>query len=185
MKINKETLIIALSVIAVIILAIVAINSVHADAIKYEEMVGEAQSAIKVQEKRRADLYVTLADAIKAYDKHEYETFLAVVNARKEQDETISDESKKEIEKRIDIVLENYPELKSQDNYKEFMKESSITENMIAETREAYNRAVSRYNIYTRNPIKKFFLGITGYETLEFQKLDYDVSSDAPTNLFG
>ena len=64
------------------------------------------------------------------------------------------------------------------------MKESSITENKIAETRNAYNNAVSRYNTYTRHPINKFFLSLTGYEKIEFQKLSYDVSEDAPTNLF-
>ena len=64
------------------------------------------------------------------------------------------------------------------------MKESAITENKIAETREAYNKTVSRYNTYTKNPINKFFLSLTGYEIEEFQKLDYDVSQDAPKNLF-
>ena len=78
------------------------------------------------------------------------------------------------------MIIEDYPQLESSDNYKEFMKESSITENKIAETREAYNKTVSRYNTYTRNPIKKFFLNLTGYEIQEFEKLSYNVSEDAP-----
>ena len=65
------------------------------------------------------------------------------------------------------------------------MKESAITENKIAETRTAYNKAVSRYNTYVRHPIKRFFLSISGYEVIEFEKLSYDVSEDAPTDLFG
>ena len=184
MKFNKGTIIIIAAVLAAIIMAIVGITSVPANAIAYEEKVTEAQSAIKVQEKRRADLIPTLADAIKAYDQHEYETLIDVVNARKAQDGVITDDTVNEINKIVNIVLEDYPQLSSQDNYKEFMKESSITENKIAETREAYNKAVSRYNTYTRHPIHKFFLSITGYEIVEFQKLSYDVSEDAPTNLF-
>lgn len=184
MKFNKGIVIIIVAVVVAIIMAIVGINSVPANAIAYEEKVTEAQSAIKVQEKRRADLIPNLADAIKAYDQHEYETLMDVVNARKAQDGTISDDTVNEINEIVNVVLENYPQLSSQENYKEFMNESSITENKIAETREAYNKAVSRYNTYTRNPINKFFLSLTGYERVEFQKLSYDVSEDAPTNLF-
>lgn len=184
MKLNKSILIIVAAIFAVIVMGIVGINSIPANAIAYEEKVTEAQSAIKVQEKRRADLLPNLAEAIKAYDKHEYETLMNVINARKSQDGTISDDTVNEINEIVNVVLENYPQLSSQENYKEFMNESSITENKIAETREAYNKAVSRYNTYTRHPINKFFLSLTGYEKIEFQKLSYDVSEDAPTNLF-
>ena len=181
---KKSIIIILAAVVAVIVLGIVAINSYTVKAINYEEKVTEAYSDIKVQEKRREDLYLTLADGIKSYDKHEYETFVDSVKARTAKDGTISDESVNEINHAIDIVLENYPQLKSSDNYQNFMKESSITENKIAETREAYNKTVSRYNTYTRNPINKFFLNLYGYEIQEFEKLSYDVSEDAPRNLF-
>ena len=184
MKFNKSTAIIALVILAVIVMSIVGINHVPANAIAYEEKVTEASSTIKVQEKRRADLLPTLADAIKAYDKHEYETLMDVINARKASDGTISDDAVNEINDIINVVLENYPDLKSQDNYKQFMTESAITENKIAEAREAYNKAVSRYNTYTRHPIHKFFLSMTGYEIIEYQKLSYNVSEDAPKNLF-
>lgn len=184
MKHIKGILIIIGALIAVIVMVVVSVNSVPANAIAYEEKVTEAKSAIKIQEKRRADLLPTLADAIKSYDKHEYETLVNVIKARKSQDGTISDETINEINEIINVVLEKYPELKSQENYKEFMKESAITENKIAETREAYNKTVSRYNTYVRNPIRKFFLSLTSYEIVEFKKLDYNVSEDAPTNLF-
>lgn len=181
---KKTIIIIVAAVLAVILMSVIVVNSVTASAIAHEEKVTEAYSGIKVQEKRRADLLPLLADAIKAYDKHEYETLMDVVEARKAQDGVITDETVNEINQIVDVVLEAYPELKSNENYKEFMKESAITENKIAETREAYNKAVSRYNTYTRNPIKKFFLNMTGYEKVEFQKLSYDVSEDAPTGLF-
>lgn len=184
MKFNKTVTIIIVAVVVAILAVIVGINSVAGNAIAYEEKVTEAKSNIKVAEKRRADLYPTLADAIKSYDKHEAETLLNVVNARKAQDGSLTDENVNEINGIIDIVVERYPDLKSQDNYKEFMKESSITENNIRDVRTAYNTAVSRYNTYTRHPIRKFFLSLTGYERLEFEKLSYDVSEDAPTNLF-
>ena len=172
------------AVVAVIIVIIIGVNSVAATAIGYEEKVEEAKSAIKVQEKRRADLIPNLVDCVKAYDKHEYQTLVDLVNARKGNDGTLSDEAVNEINQIIDVVVENYPELKSQENYKELMNELSITENKIAETRDSYNKTISRYNTYVRNPIHKFFLSFTGYEQQEYKRLSYDVSEDAPTNLF-
>lgn len=180
----KTILISVVAVLTVIVMAIIGVNSVTANAIAYEEKISESYSNIEIQEKRRADLLPLLADAIKSYNEHEYETLMDVVEARKTPNGGITDETVNEINQIVDVVLEAYPELESNDNYKEFMNESSITENKIAETREAYNKAVTRYNTFTRNPINKFFLDLTGYEKVEYQKLSYDVSEDAPTNLF-
>ena len=183
---SKKAIIIIVSIVSIvaaIALVIVGISHVPATAISYGEKVTEAYSAIKVQEKRRADLLPNLADAVKSYNKHEYETLMDVIKARTEDDGIISDADVNEISGIIKVVVESYPELKSNENYKTYMKEISITENMISETRIAYNSAVTRYNTYVKHPIKKFFLNLTGYEFLEFEKLDYDVSEDAPTNL--
>lgn len=172
------------AVFAVILVIIIGVVSVEAKAIAYEEKVTEARSAINVQEKARADLIPNLVDCVKAYDKHEYQTLVDLVNARRGQDGTISDDLLNDVKETINVVIEDYPELKSQANYEDLMKQLATTENKIAETREAYNKTVSRYNTYTRNPINKFFLSLTGYEKTEFEKLTYEVSSDAPTNLF-
>lgn len=59
------------------------------------------------------------------------------------------------------------------------------TQNLIAEYRSNYNKQVKAYKRYVRNPIKKMFLNLTGYEKQEYQYLSYDVSSNAPQNLFG
>jgi len=158
--------------------------SIRSSAIALEEKVTEAQSAIKVQEKRRADLLPNLAEAVKAYDKHEYETLVHVVSSRMQEDGGITDETQNEIHQIVSAVIEEYPELYSQKNYQEYMKESSITENKIMEARNSYNKAVSRYNTYCRNTWNVAFLSLLGYEQIEFKKLDYNVSEDAPTNLF-
>lgn len=181
---KKTIILVIVAIIAVVTLIFVGILSVPAKAITLEEYVTQAQSDIKVQEKRRADLWPALAECVKAYDKHEYQTLLDVINART-QNGTISDEGINEIKNAINIIIEKYPALESQKNYSELMKEISVTENKIASTRESYNKSVTRYNVYTRNPINKIFLSITGYEKTEFPKLSYDVSENAPTNLFG
>ena len=84
----------------------------------------------------------------------------------------------------ITAVSEAYPELKSNENYKELMNELSITENLIAEYRSNYNRQIKEYNRYVRKFPTRIFLSILGYEVQEYSYLDYDAPVDAPQNLF-
>lgn len=168
----------AAGVLAVVLMIFVWIQSIQGKAITYEEQVNTAQSDIKVQEKRRIDLVYNLADCVKQYDKHESETLKAIVDGRG------STGNIENVSTAITAVTESYPELKSDKNYKTLMNELSITENLIAEYRSNYNKQVKVYKRYVRNPIKKMFLNLTGYEPQDYQYLSYDVSSDAPQNLF-
>lgn len=169
----------AAGVLAVVLMIFVWIQSIQGKAITYEEQVNTAQSDIKVQEKRRIDLVYNIADCVKQYDKHESETLKAIVDGRGSTGDI------ENVSTAITAVTESYPELKSDKNYKTLMNELSITENLIAEYRSNYNKQVKVYKRYVRNPIKKMFLNLTGYEQQEYQYLSYDVSSDAPQNLFG
>lgn len=144
-----------------------------------EEQVNTADSDIKVQEKRRVDLVYNLADCVKQYDKHEAETLTAIVEGREKAT------SIENVTTAIAAVTEAYPELKSNENYKELMNELSITENLIAEYRENYNKQIKEYNRYVRKFPTRFFLNILGYETQQYQYLDYSAPVDAPQNLFG
>lgn len=163
-------------ILAVALFATFALNSVSNSAISYEEQITTAQSEIKIQEKRRADLIPNLVDCVKEYDKHEYETLLAVVEARG----TNSDSSVQEIQTMINAVAEAYPELKSNENYKQLMNELSLTENKISQVRTNYNECVSKYNTHVKKFPNRQILNFLGYEVTEYQKLTFDVSSDAP-----
>ena len=103
-----------------------------------------------------------------------------VVNARGSS----SDESVQEIQTMIQAVAEAYPELKSNENYRELMNELATTENLIANYRSNFNKWVKSYNQYVRKFPNRQILGMLGYEIIEYEYLDYNVSSDAPTNLF-
>ena len=176
----KLTLIIVCIVIAVVLAFIFGFQGVQNKAISFEEQISTAHSEIKVQEKRRADLLPNLVDCVKAYDEHEYQTLMDVINARG----TISDASVNEIQTMINAVAEAYPDLKSSDNYKELMNELATTENLIANYRSNYNSWVKKYNQHIRKFPNKQILGCLGYEDANYTYLDYNVSYDAPTNLF-
>ena len=72
----KKVLIIMAAVVAVILMVVFMVQGAQNGAINREEQIEIAKSDIKVQEKRRADLIPNLADCVKQYDKHEYETLM-------------------------------------------------------------------------------------------------------------
>ena len=175
----KLGLIIGVGAILLIILCIFGVQSSQNKAFILEEQVNTAQSDIKVQEKRRVDLIYNLADCVKQYDKHEAETLKSIVDGRG------STGNIENVTTAITAVSEAYPELKSNDNYKQLMTELSMTENLIAEYRSNYNKQIKEYNRYVRQFPNRLFLSILGYEVQDYSYLDYDAPSDAPQNLFG
>lgn len=133
---QKLALIITASAIAFIFLCVFGIQSAQNKAIGLEENVMTADSDIKVQEKRRVDLVYNLADCVKQYDMHESDTLETLAeNMRKGN-------SAEDVSTAIMAIAYDYPELKSNENYKHFMNELSITENMIAQYRRNYNKSI-------------------------------------------
>lgn len=180
MKSWKLPLIIIAAVLAVVLMFVFAFQGVQNHAIGLEEQITTAMSEIEIQEKRRADLIPNLVDCVHAYDEHEYNTLMAVIEARGAN----SDEVAAEVMTSVNVVAEQYPELKSNENYKQLMTELAATENLIAQTRSNYNSWVTQYNTYIRKFPNNMILNMLGYERQMFAKLEYNASSDAPTNLF-
>lgn len=175
----KLILIIVAGILAVVMLGVFGVQSSQNKAFSLEEQVNTADSDIKVQEKRRVDLVYNLVDCVKQYDKHEADTLTAIVEGRGSTGDI------ENVTTVIAAVSEAYPELKSNENYKELMNELSITENLIAEYRSNYNKQIKVYRRYVRKFPTRIFLDILGYEVQEYTYLDYDAPVDAPQNLFG
>lgn len=175
----KLGLIISVGAILLIIFCIFGVQSSQNKAFMLEEQVNTAQSDIKVQEKRRVDLVYNLVDCVNQYDKHEAETLKSIVDGRG------STGNIENVTTAITAVSEAYPELKSNENYKQLMTELSMTENLIAEYRSNYNKQIKEYNRYVRQFPNRLFLNMLGYEVQDYSYLDYDAPSDAPQNLFG
>lgn len=150
-------------------------------AINLEEQINESSSSIKIQEKRREDLIFNLVDTIQSYNKYEQDTITKIIEARS----NANNGNVEEAETLINAVVEKYPELKSNENYKTLMTELAITENLIAEHRNNYNIQVKQYNKHIKKFPNSMILNIMGYEKLDNTYLEYEVSENAPKNLFG
>lgn len=177
----KVKLIIFGIIMAYIVLNIAIFFGVNNRTVSLEEQVYKANSDIQIQEKRRTDLILNLVDCVKEYDKHEAEVIRAAVEARVADQTEVGN-----VNTMLQAVAEAYPELKSNENYKELMNELAITENMIAEYRTTYNSQIRAYNKYVRKFPHKQILSVMGYEPIEFNYLEYsEAETQSISNLFG
>lgn len=181
MKILRTILITVAISLVVSVFVVSVVQSVQNKAIAYEEQIYTAQSELAVQEKRRADLIPNLVDCVKAYDQHEYEIIMGVINARGASSDDVSNE----IQLIINTIAEVYPELKSSENYRELMNELTATESLIADYRNKYNNWVKQYKQHIRKFPNSQILDLLGYEPKDYFYLDYITYESAPTNLFG
>lgn len=118
-----------------------------------EESVYTAESDIKVQEKARVDKVYNLADCVKQYDRHESDTLnqLADKMAKGNQIEDVSTA--------LAAVTYSYPELKSNENYKQLMQELTVIENQLSQYRENYNSNIKTYNSYVKRFPARVYAG--------------------------
>ncbi len=134
------------------LIIIVAIGIYNA-LIRLRNQVENAWSQIDVQLKRRHDLIPNLVETAKGYMKHERDTFEAITNARSRAmgANTVSDASKAEgalgeALSKFMLVVENYPDLKANQNFLSLQEELTSTENKISFARQSYNDQVLFYN---------------------------------------
>ena len=177
----KKALLIISAVAAVFLAGLFIVMGAENKAISYEEAIENTAGDIRVEEKRRFDLIPNLVECVKEYDKHEYNTLMDVVAARRTGDvSNVSD-----IKALLNAVAEAYPELKAQKNYQELMNELAITENKISNMRKFYNKNVTNYKRFIRQFPNKQLLWLRRYEVKEYERLEFENSSvDAPKNLF-
>src|SRR6266576_3244008 len=107
----------------------------------YDEQVNAAASQIKVQLQRRADLIPNLVETVKGYAKQEQTIFIEMAQANAQLTAPLG---------RLLAIAENYPQLKSNENFRALQDQLEGTENRIAVARQDYNEAVNRYNAYIR-----------------------------------
>ena len=113
-----------------------------------------AWKQIDVQLKRRYDLIPNLVETVKGYMKHEQDTLQKVIEARSKAMATTGVKESAEAESalsqslgKIFLLMENYPDLKANQNVLQLQEELTTTENQIAFSRQYYNDLVMRYNM--------------------------------------
>lgn len=148
---------IAIGVVVVLLLfgliVVGQLTGIRNDLVKQRESINGAWAQVDVALQRRADLIPNLVETVKGYAKQEKGVIQSVADARAALVGARTPQEKIEANSRLDgalsrllVVVENYPNLKSNENFLRLQDELAGTENRIAVERRKYNETVQRYN---------------------------------------
>jgi len=194
--------VVTLVILAVIIFYVIAIYN---QLVTLKNRFKNAFAQIEVQLKRRYDLIPNLVETAKGYLKHERETLEAVIaarntaltslgtvaadpgNAQAMQSLIGAEGSLSGALGRLNMVMEDYPDLKANTTMQQLSEELTTTENKVAFARQAFNDAVMLFNTYRQSFPPTIFAGLFGFREdaalLEFE--DSAAIQQAPKVSFG
>jgi len=169
---------IALGVVGVLVLAVLMVFASYVSAknqmVANDQAVKAAWSEVDVQLERRADLIPNLVETVKGFTKEESTVFGDIANARAGMLNAQGPQAKIEANGKLDSALgrlllltENYPQLRSSDQFMRLQDELSGTENRISVARKRYNDALQKLQ-HLRAPVPQQHLG--GYRRLQAEQ---------------
>lgn len=171
--------IVLIVIAALLVIAIIAAVGTYNGLAQKREAVSAAESDIGVQLQRRANLIPNLISTVKVYMEHETEVIDAVTEARAKMtgadstaDKLQADEELSSALSRLLVVVENYPDLKSNQNFIQLQDELAGTENRITASRKDYNEKAQTYNSSIITFPANIFAGIFGFEKAEYFQAD-------------
>ena len=179
--------------LVIVVGAVFYVVSIYNSLVTLKNRHENAFSQIEVQLKRRYDLIPNLVETAKGYMAHEKETLEAVIQARNEASAllsgvaaTLTPDAIQQLSGaenalqgalgRMNIVMEDYPDLKANENMMQLSEELTTTENRVAFSRQAYNDAVTAYNTYRQSFPPVFFATMFGHPA-DASLLEFDDSA--------
>jgi LemA protein len=165
---------ITLAVVGVLILVVLMVfgNFVGAknQMVAKDQTVKAAWSEVDVQLERRADLIPNLVSTVKGFTKEESSVFDDIAQAREGLMNAQTPEAKIAANNQLDgslakvlVLTENYPTLRSSDQFMRLQDELSGTENRISVARKRYNDAIQDYNTFILQFPNSIWAGIAGF----------------------
>lgn len=163
--------------VGIIILLGVMLISGYNNLVKTSEGVNGSWSQVQNQLQRRADLIPNLVETVKGYASQEKEIFTEVAEARGKLAGASTVVAAGEADQaltgalgRLLAIVENYPQLKSDANFRALQDELAGTENRIATARMDYNNTVQNYNTKTKTFPTSLYAGILGFGPRDYFK---------------
>jgi LemA protein len=145
-----------------------------------DEQVTSSWAQVENVYQRRADLIPNLVNTVKGYAAHEQETLTGVIEARSKATSVNIDPSKLSPQaiqqfsqaqsglssalSKLMVVVEKYPDLKANQNFRDLQVQLESTENRIAVERRRFNETTKNYNAYIRKFPKVIYASWFGFE---------------------
>ena len=162
-------------IVGIIVILVVVGISQYNSLVGINENVENQRANIDTMLQRRVDLIPNLVNTVKGYAEHEKEVIEDVSNARAKLAGAASMEEKADADNRLSgalsrllMVVENYPDLKANQQFIALSDELAGTENRIAVARKDYNDAVKNYNQKIRRFPSNIFANLLGFEKAEY-----------------
>jgi LemA protein len=173
--------------LGIVVVAVALFVGAYNSLVQLRNRVKNAWSQIDVQLKRRHDLIPNLVETAKGYMSHERETLTAITEARSRAmgAGSVTEKGAAETQltqalSRFMVVVENYPDLKANQNFLSLQEELTSTENKIAFARQSYTDAVNFYN----NKIEMFpsnvVAGMFNFRPETFFEIEEPAQREAP-----
>ncbi len=166
--------------IVVIVIALIALLAfgqyvgVRNTLVTKNESVKAAWSQVDIVLQRRADLIPNLVETVKGYAQQEQTVYGDIAKARSQllsagtpSDKIAANQQLDGALGRLLVIVENYPQLKSNENFMRLQDELAGTENRIAVERKRYNDALQDYNTYIQQFPNNIFAGWAGFKPNE------------------
>ncbi len=177
----KKSWIIIGAVVFLGIILLLSIPSTYNGLVKSEENVNKKWADVQGAYQRRADLIPNLVSTVKGYANHEQQTLIGVIEARAKATQTqlnidpskLDDASLAKYQKaqdemgsalsRLLVTVEQYPDLKANQNFLQLQAQLEGTENRINVERRNFNEAVQTYNSKLRSFPTNIMAGMFGF----------------------
>ncbi len=142
-----------------------------------EENVDSKWAQVENQLQRRFDLIPNLVESVKGYANHEQEVITNITEARAQmgsantpKEQAVANDALTGALSRLLVVVESYPNLKADANFRQLMDELAGTENRLAVAREDYNNEVQQFNKQVKRFPGNIIAGMFGFEQKEYFK---------------
>ncbi|MBQ2677075.1 MAG: LemA family protein [Clostridia bacterium] len=174
---NKGLIITLCAILGVALIFGIMCISTYNGLVSEEESLNELKGNVQSTLQRRNDLIPNLVSTVKGYAAHEQEVYTAIADARAALSGATASGDIEQMQNanaqldsalsRLLVVVENYPELKANQNFIQLQDELAGTENRINVARIKYNEGVKTYNKKVRSFPSNIFAGMFGFETAQ------------------
>jgi len=173
---TTRNILIACAIIVIILFSLYSFfKGTYNTFVTLDETVKASWAQVENQLQRRYDLIPNLVETVKGYAKQERDVFIDVTKARSQvggagniPDKIKANNALSGALGRLLVVVERYPDLKSNQNFMRLQDELAGTENRISVERRRYNESVKNYNVKIRSFPANILAGMYGFSKATF-----------------